>query len=89
MKFATFMTIAAVLALVFGLGFILIPAQVISGYGITLEVAGQWIARYLGSAFIGVAAIAWLARNAEPGAALRAIILGNFIACLCISFFCI
>jgi len=76
MKFSTFMAIGAVIALVFGLGFLLFPAQVMSSYGVTLEEAGQWIARYLGSAFFGISLLTWLARNAEQGAALRAIVLG-------------
>ena len=76
MKFSTFMAIGAVIALVFGLGFLLFPAQVMSSYGVTLEEAGQWVARYLGSAFFGISLLTWLTRNAEQGAALRAIVLG-------------
>ncbi len=78
MKLNTFMAIAAVLAFVFGLGFLLFPAQLISSYGVTLEAGGQWVGRYLGSAFIGIGVLTWLARNAEKGGALRAILLGDF-----------
>ncbi len=79
MKLATFMAIAAVLAFVFGLAFILLPAQLMSLYGVTLEAGGQWVGRYLGSAFIGIAVLTWLARNAPQGEALRAVVLGDFI----------
>ena len=79
MKRSTFMAIAAVLAVVFGLGFILVPAQLMSIYGITLETAGQWTGRYLGSAFIGISVLTWLARNAEPGEGLRAVVLGDLV----------
>lgn len=79
MKIATFMAIAAVLALVFGLAFILAPAQLMSLYGVTLEAGGQWVGRYLGSAFIGIAVLTWLSRNAPQGEALRAVVLGLFI----------
>jgi hypothetical protein len=78
MKFNTFMAIAAVIAFLFGLGFLLLPEQVLASYGVTLETAGQWVARYLGSAFIGISVLTWLARNAEKGPALRAIVLGFF-----------
>ena len=78
MKLNTFMAIAAVIALVFGLGFVLFPAQVMSLYGVTLEAGGQWVGRYLGSAFIGISVLTWLARNAEQGRALSAILLGDF-----------
>ena len=79
MRLRTFMAIAAVLALVFGLAFILIPAQLMSLYGVTLEAGGQWVGRYLGSAFLGIGALTWLARNATQGEALRAIVLGDFV----------
>jgi len=79
MKLGTFMAIAAVLAFVFGLAFILVPAQMMSSYGVTLEAAGQWVGRYLGSAFLGVAVLTWLGRNVTPGDARRAILLGLFV----------
>jgi hypothetical protein len=76
---STFMTISAILALVFGLGFILVPAWTMSNYGIALGVSGQWMARYLGSAFIGIAVLTWLARDAEPSEGLSAVMLGAFV----------
>ena len=79
MKRGTFMAIAAVLAFVFGLAFILVPAQLMSLYGVTLDAAGQFVARYLGSAFIGIAVLTWLGRNATQGDALRAIVLGDSV----------
>ena len=79
MKLSTFMAIAAVLALVFGLAFILVPTQTMSLYGITLEAGGQWLGRYLGSAFLGIAVLTWRARKAAQGDALRAVILGDLV----------
>jgi hypothetical protein len=76
------MAIGGVLAVVFGLGFILVPEQLMSIYGITLETAGQWIGRLLGSAFIGNGVLTWLARNAEPGEGLRAVVFGDFVLCV-------
>jgi len=79
MKLSTFMAIAAVLALVFGLAFILVPTQTMSLYGITLELGGQWVGRYLGSAFLGIAVLTWGARKIPQGDALRAVILGDLV----------
>ncbi len=79
MKLGTFMAIAAVIGFVFGLAFILVPSQTLEMYGLTLEVPGQWVARYLGSAFIGIAAVNWFARNAAHNGAKRAIVLGFFV----------
>lgn len=83
MKFSTFMSIAALAAFVFGLAFLLVPVKTVSMYGITLGASGEYIARYFGSAFVGVAAITWLARFANPrGSGARAVILGDFILCI-------
>ena len=79
MKLPLFMTLAAIAALVFGLGFLLAPAALLSAYGITLDPSFQWVARYLGSAFLGIAAITWLGREASPGPGLRAILVGGLL----------
>ena len=83
MKFSTFMSIAAFAALVFGLAFLLVPGKTVEMYGIDLDPSGEYIARYFGSAFVGVAAITWLGRFANPkGSGASAIILGDFILCI-------
>ena len=79
MKLSTFMAIAAFIALGFGLSFILVPTQTMSLYGVVLEEAGQWLGRYLGSAFIGIAVLNWSARKAPEGEALRAVVLGDLV----------
>ena len=82
MKINTFLAIAAVLAVLYGLGFFLIPAQTAGLYGITLDENGLFVARYLGSAFLGVAVLTWLARNLTSEEALRPIMLGDFVIAL-------
>jgi hypothetical protein len=79
MKPRLLFTIAAVLALAYGVAFILFPAKLLSFYGVTLLAGGQWIGRFLGSAFLGLGVVDWLARNVERGEGLRAIMLGNFV----------
>lgn len=80
MNRSTFMLIAAIIALLFGVGFLLIPAQMISMYGITLSVGGLFMCRYFGAALIGMGLLTWLSRKAKgDNEALRAIILGGFI----------
>ena len=79
MKFSLLMIITAVVALIFGLGFILVPAQSLSLYGVTLNLSGLFVARYFGSALLGVAVLAWLARNAPASIARQAIVLGLFV----------
>lgn len=79
MKFSLLMIVTAVVALIFGLGFILVPAQSLSLYGVTLNLSGLFVARYFGSALLGVAVLAWLARNAPASIARQAIVLGLFV----------
>jgi hypothetical protein len=62
----------------FGLLFLLVPAATMDFYGVTLDEAGVWVARLLGASFLGYAAVAWLARDAEASRARRAIEVGYF-----------
>lgn len=82
MKLNTFLAIAAALAALYGLGFLLIPVQTLGFYGISLDINGLFVARYLGSAFLGVAVLTWMARNLTSREALRPIILGDFVISL-------
>jgi len=79
MRLTLTMTVAAVGALLFGVAFLLVPANVLSLYGITLDPSNQWVARYFGSGLLGLAAINWLGRSATSGPALRAILVGGFV----------
>jgi hypothetical protein len=79
MKLNTFLLIAAVLYGIFGLGALLVPAQLFASMGLTLNESGQLIARTGGAAGIGYAVIFLLARGAETSPALRAILLGNVV----------
>lgn len=82
MKINTFLAIAAFLAVLYGLGFFLVPAQTIGLYGITLDQNGLFVARYLGSVFLGVAVLTWLARSLTSQEALSPILLGDFVISL-------
>jgi hypothetical protein len=68
----------AVVGAFFGLLFLLVPAATMDFYGVTLDEAGEWLGRLLGAAFLGFAAVAWLARDAEASRARRAIEVGYF-----------
>lgn len=79
MKLSALFTINAIVALLFGLGFVLAPAATLAPYGVTTNEAGILVARLLGAAFLGFSMIAWFARNTEESAARRAIVLGLFL----------
>ena len=79
MKLNTLILIMALLSLLWGAGFILLPEAMWSMYGLTLDSNGIYISRELGAVFFTLGAILWLARN-DPGLQVRrALALGLFI----------
>jgi len=79
MKLSSFLLVKAIISLLFGIGFILIPVSVWSIYGVTTDLAGLFSTRFFAALLIGVGLICWLARNADPNA-LKGITLSLFIA---------
>jgi len=79
MKLSTFMAIAAVVAGLFGLGFVFVPEQLMSFYGRTPDAGAIYMAQLFGSALVGIATILWLCKNAEASPMLQAILLGLFV----------
>jgi hypothetical protein len=63
MKHSSFAIIWAVLYIGFGLGLLLIPAQFMSTYGVTLDSSGILMARILGAALTAFALTFWLNRK--------------------------
>ena len=78
MKLNTFMMIAAIVALIFGLGFIIAPASSLTLYGTSTNVTGEFLGRYLGSSFLGIAFLTWLVRNAPASPTRRAVLMALF-----------
>jgi hypothetical protein len=82
MKLNTFMVIAAIVAFIFGLGFILVPVSSLQLYGTTTDLTGQFLGRYLGAALVGLAFVIWLTRNAEPSGTRKGLLTGLFVTML-------
>jgi hypothetical protein len=79
MKLSTLILIMAVLSLVWGVGFLVLPVQVWSLYGVALDSGGVYMARELGTVFFMLGVILWISRNDPGSRALRAIATGLFI----------
>ena len=82
MKLNLFLLLAAILALIFGLGFLLLPVLTLNLYGVDLgdNLHAQFLARYGGSAFLGWAVAWFLARSGKTFEDLKkAGILGGFV----------
>jgi hypothetical protein len=80
MTIKTFFTIIAVLALVHGVGFVLVPEQVAAGYGMATSVSTVLMARLFGAALVALGLILWFARDGSAESVrgvLIAIIVGN------------
>jgi hypothetical protein len=81
MKLGYLFVIAAVVTFVFGLGFVLLPEQLLSIYGVNkLDPAGILIGRLFGAALLGYGALYWFARDAEDSEARRAMLIGGFVS---------
>ena len=80
MKLSTLMVINAVVALVFGLAFVLMPGRVVSYYAVTLNEGGLFVGQLFGAALIGFAVLTWLARNSGANEARQAILLALFVS---------
>ena len=79
MKLNNFLVLKAIISLVFGIAFVLIPSSVMSVYGITLGLEGVLMTRFLGACLIGIGFICWFDRSTDTGA-LQGITLSLFIA---------
>jgi hypothetical protein len=79
MKLSTFLVIAGVLGLVFGVPFALGPAQMASLYGVTLEGGSLVVARLFGAALIQIGLISLLARNVTASEMKQAITLSGVV----------
>ena len=77
MTYRNFMTFASIVALLFALGFILMPAQLVQFYNVTLNEAGVLIAQLFGATLLGFGVLNWFARNFGEGEATQAILTAN------------
>ena len=75
-----FSIITAVIAVVFGLAMILAPYFTVTLYGSELNIPGQFMARYFGSALLGLGVIFYLTRKTDLEITLlNSILLGGLV----------
>jgi hypothetical protein len=79
MKLKTLMIITSIIGLLFGLSFLFFPAWTEASYGVNLDMGGQYIARLLGSVYLGYAVLFWLARNSPNSETRHAIVVSAFV----------
>lgn len=79
MKLSTFMSIVGVVAVLFGIGFVAAPAEVLAQYGITADRSVALMSRFFGGALINVGLIVWFARFIVDPVGRRSIVLAGLI----------
>ena len=79
MKIKTMMVINAVIAVLFGIAFVLIPSRFLLLYGNSVDAPMRYIGQLFGAALIAFAILTWTARKSSDNEARKAIVLSLFI----------
>jgi FtsH-binding integral membrane protein len=86
MKVRQFFAVGGLVAMVFGLAFLIGPQASLQMYGVETQPHNLMQARYFGSTLLAFGLILWLARNTRDEVAIRAMliagVLGNLVGAL-------
>jgi hypothetical protein len=74
-----YLTVSAVIAILYGLSFELVPARVIDLFGGTPEPHLILNQRFFGAALLGLGATQWLAKDFRDRAAVRGVLIGAVV----------
>jgi hypothetical protein len=76
MKVKLFLVIAAVIAILYGIAFLLIPGFVLASYGVTPNAPTILGFRFFGVALLSLGLVVWFVRDTSDWTALRGLLLG-------------
>ncbi len=79
MKFSNLLLVNAVVSLVYGVGLVLLPATLLTMYGVTPGPAVNLASQLFGVELLHVGLICWFARNVSDGPAQKALIVASLI----------
>lgn len=82
MRLKTLLLAAGLLALFFGLGFLLIPRTLLPIYGVTPEPTIVLMARFFGSALVQLGSMLYLIRDVSDITTRRGVVIGSFLGSL-------
>ena len=80
MTIKVFLSIIAVLGLVHGIAFIIVPEQIAASYGLVASASAVLTARLFGGALLAWCAILWSARNWRDESAVRSVLMATCFA---------
>jgi hypothetical protein len=72
-------TLNTIVGLVFALGLLVIPEQLMVLYGAAPSPAAVYVARLFGALILGFITILWFSRNSEKNETRRAILMGGLV----------
>jgi hypothetical protein len=79
MPLRTLLLIAGIIALVSGLGFLLVPRPVLTLYGVVVDPTVVLIARFFGAALVQIGLVLYLIRDVGDPRTQRGVVIGSFI----------
>lgn len=82
MRLRTLLLIAGLLALVFGLGFLIAPQAVLRLYGIAPDAAIVLMSRFFAAALLQIGLVLYLIRDVGDLKTQRGVVIGSFIGSL-------
>ena len=71
MNLRNFLTVAAIVAFVFGISFVLIPGPLLALYGVTLDAVGTVVGQLFGAVLIGFGTLNWRSEERRVGKECR------------------
>ncbi len=77
MTYKNFLTVGAIVAFLFALGFILMPGQLMGMYNVDLDDGGMLVGRLFGAALLGFGLLNWLSRDFSEDKAKQAVVSAN------------
>ncbi len=80
MTLRNFLTVASIVAFVFGLGFVLVTMPLVALYSVTLNAGGVFVGQLFGAALLGFGVLNWFARPVTDSKAVQAVVLANLVA---------
>jgi hypothetical protein len=77
-----FLTITAVLGILYGLAFVFFPSQIAPIYGVPADPHTVLEIQFFGSALIWVGVVSWLARDFRDWDAVRGVLIATAVGCI-------